>query len=86
MPCGVLKTLNGECGMMWKNKNVLVTGGMGLVGGHLVERLVELEANVVVTKIINDHYIWFFYINIWNFVFVWKASSVLRHIIYAVIF
>jgi CDP-glucose 4,6-dehydratase len=39
---------------MWKNKNVLVTGGMGLVGGHLVERLVELEANVVVTKIIND--------------------------------
>ena len=54
MPYGILKTLNGECGMMWKNKNVLVTGGMGLVGGHLVERLVELEANVVVTKIIND--------------------------------
>jgi len=59
MPCGVLKTLNGECGMMWKNKNVLVTGGMGLVGGHLVERLVELEANVVVTKIINDPHSYF---------------------------
>ena len=45
--------------MMWKNKNVLVTGGMGLVGGHLVERLVELEANVVVTKIINDPHSYF---------------------------
>ena len=54
MHFGVLKTLNGKFGKMWKDRNVLVTGGMGLVGGHLVEKLVELGANVVVTKIIND--------------------------------
>ena len=36
--------------MNWKNKNVLVTGGLGLVGSHLTEKLVSLGANVVVTK------------------------------------
>lgn len=33
-----------------KNKNVLVTGAMGLVGGHLAEKLVEMGANVHITK------------------------------------
>lgn len=34
-----------------KGKNVLVTGGAGFVGGHLVEELVELGAKVVVVDI-----------------------------------
>lgn len=33
---------------MLKNKNVLVTGGTGLVGSHLVEKLINIGANVVV--------------------------------------
>lgn len=33
----------------FKNKNVLVTGGTGFVGSHLVEELVSLGANVVTT-------------------------------------
>jgi len=32
----------------WKKKNVLVTGGAGFVGSHLVEMLVEKEAKVKV--------------------------------------
>ncbi|MFC1655708.1 GDP-mannose 4,6-dehydratase [Patescibacteria group bacterium] len=32
----------------WKNKNVLVTGGYGLVGSHLTEVLVNLGAYVVI--------------------------------------
>lgn len=32
--------------MEWKNKKVLVTGAGGFIGSHLVERLVELGANV----------------------------------------
>ncbi len=39
-----------------KNKNILVTGGVGFVGGHLVEKLIELKANVVVVDInLNKH-------------------------------
>jgi CDP-glucose 4,6-dehydratase len=34
-----------------KNKNILVTGGAGFVGGHLVEELVKLRANVIVVDI-----------------------------------
>lgn len=33
----------------FKNKNILVTGGTGFVGSHLVEELVKLKANVVTT-------------------------------------
>ena len=29
-------------------KNILVTGGCGFIGSHLVERLTDLKANVVV--------------------------------------
>ena len=29
-----------------KNKNILVTGGAGFVGGHLVEEFIKLKSNV----------------------------------------
>ena len=32
----------------WKGKNVLVTGGNGLVGSHIVEELLKNNANVIV--------------------------------------
>lgn len=34
-----------------KSKNILVTGGVGFVGGHLVEELIKQKANVVVVDI-----------------------------------
>ncbi|MEK9169688.1 MAG: GDP-mannose 4,6-dehydratase, partial [Patescibacteria group bacterium] len=34
-----------------KNKNILVTGGAGFVGGHLVEELINQKTNVVVADI-----------------------------------
>lgn len=37
--------------MILKGKNILVTGGAGFVGGHLVEELIKLKANVVVVDI-----------------------------------
>ncbi len=33
----------------WDNKKILVTGGTGLVGSHLVEKLIELGADIYVT-------------------------------------
>jgi len=40
---------NMEIKNIFKNKNVLVTGGTGFVGSHLVEELVNLGANVITT-------------------------------------
>ncbi|MBN1584953.1 GDP-mannose 4,6-dehydratase [Candidatus Uhrbacteria bacterium] len=37
----------------WKDRNVLVTGGFGLLGSHIVELLDQLGANVAVLK--RDH-------------------------------
>lgn len=34
--------------MVLTNKNILVTGGTGFIGSHLVEKLIELESNIVV--------------------------------------
>ena len=31
---------------MYENKNILVTGGTGMIGSHLVELLLEKNANV----------------------------------------
>lgn len=42
------------------NKNILVTGGTGFVGSHLVERLVNRGANVVATFISTNPYSYFF--------------------------
>ncbi|MGO8974126.1 MAG: GDP-mannose 4,6-dehydratase [Steroidobacteraceae bacterium] len=36
-----------KSGSFWRDRRVFVTGGTGLVGGWLVQRLVELEADVV---------------------------------------
>lgn len=35
----------------WENKNVVVTGGAGFVGSHLVEQLIKLNASV---KVVDD--------------------------------
>ena len=37
--------------MTLQKKNILVTGGAGFVGGHLVEELIKLKANVFVVDI-----------------------------------
>jgi len=37
--------------MEMKNKNILVTGGAGFVGGHLVEELIKQKANVIIADI-----------------------------------
>lgn len=34
---------------MFKHKNVLVTGGTGLVGSHVVEELIRQQANITIT-------------------------------------
>ncbi|MFH2085538.1 MAG: GDP-mannose 4,6-dehydratase [bacterium] len=38
--------------MKWQGKKVLVTGGTGFVGSHLVEKLVEFGAEVVTTNLL----------------------------------
>ena len=43
-----------------RNKNILVTGGAGFVGGHLVEELIKLKANVIVVDINLDKHSYLF--------------------------
>ena len=31
----------------WKRKSVFITGGTGLLGSHLIERLIDLDANII---------------------------------------
>lgn len=40
--------------------NILVTGGLGFVGGHLVQELLKLKANVIVVDIALDKRAYFF--------------------------
>lgn len=40
--------------MEWKGKKVLVTGGSGFIGSHLVDKLVELGADVTIVDIKTD--------------------------------
>ena len=40
--------------IFWKNKKVLVTGGAGFIGSHLVEKLVRMEAKVSVLDSIRN--------------------------------
>jgi len=46
---GIKKSTMENMGRLnfWKGKNVLVTGGSGLVGSHIVEELLKNKANVV---------------------------------------
>ena len=41
---------------MYKNKRVLVTGGTGLIGSHVVEELLNLGANVRITEHIRSNF------------------------------
>ncbi|MFA4701982.1 SDR family NAD(P)-dependent oxidoreductase [Pyrococcus kukulkanii] len=40
--------------MKLKDKNILVTGGAGFIGSHLVDELVEIGANVIVVDNLKD--------------------------------
>src|SRR5512135_1858121 len=44
--------------MNWRGKRVLVTGSDGFIGSHLVERLVELGANVRALVLYNSFNSW----------------------------
>ena len=44
----------------FKNKNILVTGGTGFVGSHLVEELVNQKANIITTHLELDPKSYFF--------------------------
>ncbi|MFA6532857.1 MAG: GDP-mannose 4,6-dehydratase [Patescibacteria group bacterium] len=46
--------------MTLQKMNVLVTGGAGFVGGHLVEELIKLKANVIVVDINLDKHSYLF--------------------------
>ncbi|MDK2809983.1 MAG: hypothetical protein PWR27_692, partial [Petroclostridium sp.] len=44
--------------MYWKRKKVLITGSEGFIGSHLIERLVELGADVTAFVLYNSFNSW----------------------------
>ena len=46
--------ISGQVAAHYEGKNVLVTGGLGFVGGHAAKALVEMKANVTVFDIRSD--------------------------------
>lgn len=39
----------------WNNKRVLVTGGLGFIGSHLVEKLLSLHANITILDHVKEY-------------------------------
>jgi NAD dependent epimerase/dehydratase len=52
------KTQKGYTQMNWTGKKILVTGACGFIGSHLVEKLVELNADVKVFVLYNSFNNW----------------------------
>lgn len=46
--------------MALAGKNVLVTGGCGFIGAHLVEKLVSIDANVIVSDQVKNPFSYFY--------------------------
>ncbi len=42
--------------MNWRNKNVLVTGGAGFIGSHLVDELLRLGSNITIIDNFDPYY------------------------------
>ena len=53
-----LKDFHKDSISFFKNKNVIVTGGTGFIGSHLVEQLVSLQAKpIIFSKSLNKNFL-----------------------------